>query len=210
MIGWRPKTTKTGGLPNITFEPRKPKNLGTMLRDGAESVTGILLYHQIVKDPDLMHNLTYFDAVSSLPDKAKIGDTTAECLRQCEAVFGAKPAEGDEDAPLRFVGGDAWFGGVMTCVELKKRLGVDSTFIVKNNTRFYPKAQLQAIMGARHGAESRRGNWTVMTTKVAEVELMAIAYAWSERGVSFFNQHALLAGRIDKLMYTRCSRIPAI
>ncbi len=29
MSGWRSKTTKTGGLPNITVEPRKPVNLGT-------------------------------------------------------------------------------------------------------------------------------------------------------------------------------------
>ena len=34
MSAWRPKTTKTGGLPNITFEPRKPKPLGTMLKNG--------------------------------------------------------------------------------------------------------------------------------------------------------------------------------
>lgn len=63
MIGWRPKSTKTGGLPNITFEPRKPVNLGTMLRNCAERSTGILLYHQIVKDPDRMHQLPYFNEV---------------------------------------------------------------------------------------------------------------------------------------------------
>jgi hypothetical protein len=31
MSGWRPKTSKLGGLPNITFEPRKPIPLGTQL-----------------------------------------------------------------------------------------------------------------------------------------------------------------------------------
>ncbi len=30
MSGWRPMTTKLGGLPNYTFEPRKPIPLGTM------------------------------------------------------------------------------------------------------------------------------------------------------------------------------------
>lgn len=29
------KTKKTGGLPNITWEPRKPVSLGTMLRTAA-------------------------------------------------------------------------------------------------------------------------------------------------------------------------------
>jgi hypothetical protein len=30
MSGWRPKTTNLGGLPNYTYEPRKPVPLGTM------------------------------------------------------------------------------------------------------------------------------------------------------------------------------------
>ena len=32
MSGWRPKTSKTGGLPNISHEPRKPVDLGTMMK----------------------------------------------------------------------------------------------------------------------------------------------------------------------------------
>ena len=49
MCGWRPKTTATGGLPNITFEPRKPKNLGTMVKNGAECISGIMTHHDIVQ-----------------------------------------------------------------------------------------------------------------------------------------------------------------
>ena len=30
MIGFRPNTSKMGGLPNITHEPRMPVDLGTM------------------------------------------------------------------------------------------------------------------------------------------------------------------------------------
>ena len=40
MVGWRPKVTLYGGLPNITFEPRKPEPLGTMLRDCVDCITG--------------------------------------------------------------------------------------------------------------------------------------------------------------------------
>ena len=50
MSGFRPKTTKTGGLPNITHEPRKPVSLGTMLRNGAEGKTGILAFDDVVQD----------------------------------------------------------------------------------------------------------------------------------------------------------------
>ncbi len=49
MSGWRPKTTATGGLPNITFEPRKPVDLGMMIKNGCECVTGMFVYHDILK-----------------------------------------------------------------------------------------------------------------------------------------------------------------
>ncbi|KAG7337194.1 hypothetical protein IV203_017399 [Nitzschia inconspicua] len=47
MIGWGPKTSKRGGLPKITFEPRKPVPLGTMLRNSLDCVTGILVHQDI-------------------------------------------------------------------------------------------------------------------------------------------------------------------
>ena len=40
MSAWKPKTSITGGLPNITYEPRKPADLGTMFRNGVECLTG--------------------------------------------------------------------------------------------------------------------------------------------------------------------------
>ena len=32
MVGWQPKMTKTRGLSNIPFQPRKPVDLGLMLK----------------------------------------------------------------------------------------------------------------------------------------------------------------------------------
>jgi hypothetical protein len=72
----------------------------------------------------------------------------------------------------------------MLCVEMMIRLGVHSTWVVKGNTRLFPKKQLLAILRARHSYA--RGNWVVMSTEVAGVKLMAIAYAWSTKGVSYF------------------------
>ena len=51
MSGWRPKTSKTGGLPNLTNEPRKTASLGTMLRNAMECITGIFVHHDIVESP---------------------------------------------------------------------------------------------------------------------------------------------------------------
>ena len=40
MSGWWPKTSSLGGLPNITFELRKPVNLGTMIKMGVSAGRG--------------------------------------------------------------------------------------------------------------------------------------------------------------------------
>ena len=83
-----------------------------------------------------------------------------------------------------WVGGDAWFGSIGTAVEVKVRLGIDSTWIIKNNTSFFPKKALLA-MSARHGYYVE-GNWVVFTAEISGVKLIAMAYAWSQKGFSYF------------------------
>jgi hypothetical protein len=53
MYGWRPKTLKLGGLPNYIYEPRKPVPLGTMFRNGVECISGILVFQDVVQNPEL-------------------------------------------------------------------------------------------------------------------------------------------------------------
>jgi hypothetical protein len=72
----------------------------------------------------------------SLPNSPDMQAHTAEVLRQVE---GASVRRGG------WVGGDAWFGSVMTAVEVKKRLGVHSTMIIKGNTHLFPMKVLHAI-----------------------------------------------------------------
>jgi hypothetical protein len=62
---------------------------------------------------------------------------TAEVLRQ---VKGANIVSGG------WVGSVAWFGSVMTAVEVKKKMEVDSTWIIKGNHYFYPMAGLHAVL----------------------------------------------------------------
>ena len=52
MSGWRPKTSKLGGLPNYTLEPRKPIPLGTMLRNCAECHSGCIVFQDVVQSPE--------------------------------------------------------------------------------------------------------------------------------------------------------------
>ena len=52
MSGWRPKTSKLGGLPNYTYEPRKSVPLGTMFHNGAECKSGCLVFQDVVRNPE--------------------------------------------------------------------------------------------------------------------------------------------------------------
>ena len=184
MSGWKPKTSKYGGLPNITSEPRKPVDLGTQLKNGVECLSGVLAYQDIVAAPEKQRKKGYYfsdndleiPARSSLPNSPEVQAHVAETLRQ---VNGAKVRAGG------WVGGDAWFGSVMSSVELINQLGVTSTFIVKNNQLLFPKKVLHAILKARHGVRPA-GHWVTMSATISGVTVVIIAYAWSQKGVSYF------------------------
>jgi Transposase IS4 len=184
MSGWRPKTSKHGGLPNITWEPRKPVPLGTQLRNGVECYTGCLVFQDVVQTSEEQSRKDYyFEDIdnqvprrTSLPQREPTQAHVAEVLRQ---VRGANLMRGG------WVGGDAWFGSVMCCVELMKEFGVYSTFIVKGHTLYFPMAALHSVLVARHGTRPA-GHWVTMTTTISEVTIHAIAYAWSQKGVSYF------------------------
>jgi hypothetical protein len=69
-------------------------------------------------------------------------------------------------------------------VEVKKRLGVDSTWIIKVNSSYYPMAALYAVLNASFGTKVD-GHWVVMTLAIGGVKLMDIEYDWSQRGKSY-------------------------
>jgi hypothetical protein len=96
-----------------------------------------------------------------------------------------RQAEGANVVAGGWVGGDAWFSSVMSAVELKKRLNLNSTFIIKKNITFFPAKALHGILRSRFG-DKTAGHWFLMTTTSAGVKLMAIVYAWSHRGMSYF------------------------
>ena len=135
-----------------------------------------------------MRKLPYFNDMSSLPNNSRINVSTSECIRQAVAIFGPDDqAEDDPEDParLRWIGGDAWFGGVMACVELAKHAACHSTFIVKNNTALFPKTELLSVLKARY-PRNPVGQWVCMTSTIADVDILCIAYSWSKRGVSYF------------------------
>lgn len=73
--------------------------------------------------------------------------------------------------------GDAGFGSVECVLHLHEKLGVHGAFVVKGLTYFYPKQVLGAILRAQYG-ENIGGKWVVMTTKICQTPIIALAYAW--------------------------------
>lgn len=205
MSGWRPKTSKTGGLQNISHEPRKPVDLGTMIKNGAECITGIMAFNDIVQGPVQQREKKYLSEETKtkthMPNGEDMYCHIAECLRQAE---GAQLREGG------WMGGDAWFGSVPCAIELMKILGIYSTFIVKQNVRavyllrhrqeltllvfaflfyfeqtaYFPMEALHAVLRARY-PDNAAGHWVVMKAVIAEVDVFVMAYAWSNKGVSY-------------------------
>lgn len=98
------------------------------------------------------------------------------------------------------MGDDSWFGSVMTAVEVMKRCGVHSTWIIKQNQQWFPMKALKAVMNARFG-QRPAGHWVTFTTTIAGVNLLAIAYAWSQRGVTYILSTCGSTAPSDK-MYT--------
>ena len=190
FVAWVPKMSKLGGLPNYSFEPRKPKGLGTMLRDAALAVVGTMMYTDPVMSPSVQDKKMFGDRPSQSPDAIATSTThaphTAEVLRQAY-YSNLKPGS--------WIVGDAWFGSVATCLALKKEkvvhvdeegdlhertMDVESTFIVKNNTKLFPRRCLLAVLRARY-PERMVGHWVVFRATIEDVDIKAVCYAWSNR-----------------------------
>jgi hypothetical protein len=129
----------------------------------------------VVQLPEVQHGKDFYDQYSCLPGNPPIMGHTAEVLRQ---VQGSGLNAGG------WVGGDAWFGSVMTCVEVWKRFGVYSTFIIKNNKTLFPMQQLFAVLKARYGNKPA-GHWVVFKTTISDLKIFALAFAWSQRSVAY-------------------------
>jgi hypothetical protein len=74
---------------------------------------------------------------------------------------------------------------MVMALEVNNFLCVESTWIIKGNHIFYPTSALHAVLKARFGSKTA-GHWVVMTTTIDGVEMLALAYDWSQRGVSYF------------------------
>jgi hypothetical protein len=110
-----------------------------MLCNAVECITGIFVHQDIVDSSTKQWEKKYLSppTQSHLPKGENISYHTAEVLRQAENT---KVMEGG------WVGGDAFFRSIESCVELKNVLGLYSTFIVKQNVNYFPMKVLHSVL----------------------------------------------------------------
>lgn len=104
MSAFRPRKTKRGGLPNISFILRKSEPLGKEFKDLACIVTNVVTYLEIQRGVKLMRNAKY---------SKKYGSTAGCTLRMMEGR--EQPVKGGKK---ELVIGDLWFGSVQTAAQL--------------------------------------------------------------------------------------------
>jgi hypothetical protein len=114
----------------------------------------VLVVQDFVQNPKLQSRKLYRGLPSSMPDSSDIQAYTAEALR---LVANAQIPEGG------WVGGDSWFGSVMTAVEVMKCCGVHSSWVIKLNQQWFPMKALNAVMKARFG-QRPAGHWVTFNT----------------------------------------------
>ena len=199
MSAWRPRTTKQGGLPHISYVPRKPEPLGTEFKTAADPATGIMLALEIQEGKPAM------DAM-----RARIGCTlipSTSCVARLVSLIPPAPVN-----YRRIIVGDAWFSNVATALEVARRkpvahlgnasvtqdsmsvpldtqdmLGAAPTWndhyvgILKNGHARYPKAYIEAAL---HGKAA--GTQIVLTATVDGVDLVAVGWKQSRASDQFF------------------------
>ena len=128
-----------------------------MARDTSECTTGLVMHTDPVMNPSVQDKKRFSLKPSRSPDNAGTNNChaphVAETLRQ---AFESNLQQGD------WICGDAWFGSVQSVLALRneqvervkvnddggnqevvrEKLGVDSMFMVKNNSSLFSKAPL--------------------------------------------------------------------
>jgi hypothetical protein len=176
MSSIKPRTTKTGNLPHLSFIDRKPHPLGTEFKDLACSVTGIMLFLEIQEGSEPMKQKPHSDKLSS----------HAACV--------ARMVEGTEDNGSQHFSrqgqqghkvlgydGDSWFASVGTAEYLASE-GHAWCGPIKKNHSCFPKHEVEAMM--QHWPS---GTQLIMECKTPNGhDLIAVCWKYSKKKIVQF------------------------
>ena len=176
------RTTKTGGLPNLSFVARKPKPLGTEFKNVVDGMSGVMMWLEIQEGKERMRALEHTQA---------FGGTTACVLRGVKATCSFTHIEdatmeddediGNDHSPYLYFA-DSWFGSVKSVANVRKT-GNHCCFIIKTAHSRSPKFWLEDKMKHMPG-----GTWIVLEGKPEkeDVELLCIGYKYNKKKVLTF------------------------
>ena len=91
MSTWRPRTTKTGGLPHLTFQQRKPEPLGSEFKTASCGITGCLLNLEIMRGSLPMKKQSFNETY---------GHSTGLILRMTEKVSNFETAHSRKSSEI--------------------------------------------------------------------------------------------------------------
>jgi len=189
MSAFRPQTTKTRNLPNISSIDRKPENLGTELKVVADEFTGMTIYLELQRGKLDMATAEYVDTV-----KLKTSACTTRLVKyssQKEMAFEEMKKEQeklgetrDQEETNPFIEtylGDAWFGSIDTVISLWKNLKTNFIGVIKNSHNRYPKDYLTQKM-----KDWPAGSHLVLEANIEGVQVVAMGYKYCKKKVIHF------------------------
>jgi CDP-diglyceride synthetase len=147
-----------------------------MFRNDTECHTGIMTFQYNVQNAEVQKEKYFYGEKLRLLNGTAINAPCAEVLRMIEG------SNLEEDG---WIARYARFGSVMTSVYAALHFKANSTWTVKTNTVLYPMEALHSVLWARFG-NKKAGHWVVFKIMIVGVYLISVAYAWSQRGVSYF------------------------
>ena len=133
MVSWTGKSG-VGGLPHLSFIPRKPEPLGVELKTMCDGTSGVCMHMEVQEGKLRMTRKKYHQ---------QYGATTSCTLRLCEGAGLHEKNKADNQRLHRGIGGDSWFASRKTAVALEEELGLRFVGPVKTNTKSFPVQQMR-------------------------------------------------------------------
>jgi len=166
MFAWRGKSG-TGGMPHLSYIPRKPEDLGCELKTLCDGTSGVMMCMEIQEGKVRMNRKKHHQ---------QCGATTACTLRCLEESGHAQKDRRPEEREPRTCGGDSWFAGLRTTRACDDEFGIKFIGPVKTNTKGFPR---DAIRHTLHGTP--RGTHIVFEERDEHNEKTGVcAIGWND------------------------------
>jgi hypothetical protein len=169
MSAYRPRTSKYGGLPNISYIIRKPEPLGTEFKTSVCPTLNIMTYMEVCEGKEGM---------KTKPFHRTLGATTACAVRMAQGT-----CQSAYDNRTEIVKADSWFGSVKSVVKIKNICPQEKEciFSVKTSHKLFPKQFIEETLKEEPGGSSIK-----LKAEVEGVKLIAIGYKYNKRRTLHF------------------------